>query len=56
MTKIVVRFFPVAAIQPARSSPSAWVISGSTRTASRSPWIRVAAVGDHIRRTSPGGN
>jgi hypothetical protein len=37
VTKIVARFFPVAAIQLARSSPSAAVISGSTRTASRSP-------------------
>src|SRR5437764_1156615 len=31
------------------------VISGSTSTASRSPWIKVEAVGDHSRRDSPGG-
>ncbi|MEV5745331.1 hypothetical protein AB0L30_35175 [Microbispora rosea] len=55
MTKTVVTFLPVATTQSARARDSSMVMSGSTRTASFAPWMRVDAVGDHIRRASPGG-
>jgi hypothetical protein len=53
--KMVVTFLPPAMTQSVRAFDSAMVISGSTRIASRSPEIRVAAVGDQRRRSSPGG-
>src|ERR1700730_17335375 len=52
---IVVRFFPRAAIQFARARACSTVIGASTRTASRSPEIRVDEIGGHGRCFSPGG-
>ena len=52
---MAVTFLPVATTQAARARDSSFVMSGSTRTASRSPWMSVDAVGDHISRSSPGG-
>src|SRR5229473_8132093 len=52
---MVVRFFPVAAIQFAKARACSIVIGASTRTASRSPEIRVDEIGGHGRCFSPGG-
>src|SRR6266851_8735037 len=49
-----VRFFPCAAIHSARSLAWPTVSSASTRTASRSPEISVAEIGDQDRCFSPG--
>src|SRR3954451_1800426 len=49
-----VRFFPCAAIHSARSSAWPMVSSASTSTASRSPEISVADIGDQDRSFSPG--
>jgi hypothetical protein len=48
-----VRFFSKRSIQSARVSTWSKVTSVSTSTASRSPWISVALIGDHID-SSPG--
>src|ERR1700722_18620310 len=52
---MVVRFFPRAATQFARARACSTVIGVSTRTASRSPEIRVDEIGGHGRHFSPGG-
>src|SRR6266851_5785885 len=52
---MVVRFFPRAATQFARARACSTVIGVSTRTASRSPEIRVDEIGGHTRCFSPGG-
>src|SRR5260370_4658503 len=52
---MVVRFFPRAATQFARARACSTVIGVSTRTASRSPEIRVDEMGGHGRCFSPGG-
>src|SRR5580704_16232501 len=52
---MVVRFFPRAATQFARARACSTVIGVSTRTASRSPEIRVDEIGGHGRSFSPGG-
>src|ERR1700719_5137433 len=52
---MVVRFFARAAIQFARARACSTVIGASTRTASRSPEIRVDEIGGHGRCFSPGG-
>src|SRR5260370_30724048 len=52
---MVVRFFPRAATQFARARACSTVIGVSTRTASRSPEIRVDEIGGHGRCFSPGG-
>src|ERR1700732_5510429 len=52
---MVVRFFPWAATQFARARACSTVIGVSTRTASRSPEIRVDEIGGHGRSVSPGG-
>src|SRR5260370_29183094 len=49
-----VRFFPVAAIHSAKSLAWPTVSSASTRTASRSPEIKVADTGDQNACFSPG--
>src|SRR2546425_8006686 len=51
---MVVRFFPRAATQFARARACSTVIGVSTRTASRSPEIRVDAIGGHGSCFSPG--
>src|SRR5258705_9231210 len=51
---MVVRFLPLAAIQFARALACSTVIGVSTRTASRSPEIRVDEIGGHGRSFSPG--
>src|ERR1700680_3960986 len=53
---MVVRFFPLATTQFARARACSTVIGVSTRTASRSPEIRVDEIGGHGRSFSPGGN
>src|ERR1700690_3092202 len=50
----VVRFFPCPSIHSTRSWAWPTVSSASTRTASRSPEISVADIGDHHDATSPG--
>src|SRR4029077_11798744 len=52
---MVVRFFARAAIQFARARACSMVIGVSTRTASRSPEMRVDEIGGHGRCFSPGG-
>src|SRR4029077_15266708 len=52
---MVVRFFPRASTQFARARACSTVIGVSTRTASRSPEIRVDEIGGHGRSFSPGG-
>src|SRR6266436_60341 len=52
---IVVRFFPLAATQFVRARACSTVIGVSTRTASRSPEIRVDEIGGQGRCFSPGG-
>src|SRR6266852_4936118 len=52
---MVVRFFPRAATQFARARACSTVIGVSTRTASRSPEIRVDEIGGQGRCFSPGG-
>src|SRR6266404_5612927 len=52
---MVVRFLPLAAIQFARARVCSTVIGVSTRTASRSPEVRVDEMGGHGRCFSPGG-
>src|SRR5229473_8261524 len=52
---IVVRFFSRAATQFARARACSTVIGVSTRTASRSPEMRVDEIGGHGRCFSPGG-
>src|SRR6266581_7880807 len=52
---MVVRFFPLATTQFARARACSTVIGVSTRTASRSPEIRVDEIGGHGRSFSPGG-
>src|SRR5580693_4523044 len=52
---MVVRFFPRAATQFAKARACSTVIGASTRTASRSPEIRVDEIGGHGRCFSPGG-
>src|ERR1700674_2164059 len=52
---MVVRWFPRAATQFATPGPCSTVIGVSTRTASRSPEIRVDEIGGHGRSFSPGG-
>src|SRR5258708_17157952 len=52
---MVVRFFPRAATQFARARACLTLIGVSTRTASRSPEIRVDEIGGHGRCFSPGG-
>src|ERR1700731_3081951 len=52
---MVVRFFPRAATQFARARACSTVIGVSTRTASRSPEIRVDEIGGQGRSFSPGG-
>jgi hypothetical protein len=52
---IVVRFLPVATTQFASARACSTVIGVSTRTASRSPEIRVDEIGGHGRCFSPGG-
>src|ERR1700719_2081878 len=52
---MVVRCFARAAIQFARARACSTVIGVSTRTASRSPEIRVDEIGGHGRCFSPGG-
>src|SRR5258708_5999717 len=52
---MAVRVLPVAATQSPRAFAWSAVISASTRTASRSPLINVAEIGDHMRRSVPGG-
>src|SRR6266403_4911168 len=52
---MVVRFFPRAATQFARARACSTVIGVSTRTASRSPEIKVDEMGGHGRCFSPGG-
>src|SRR6266436_762424 len=52
---MVVRFFPRAATQFAKARACSTVIRVSTRTASRSPEIRVDEMGGHGRCFSPGG-
>src|ERR1700720_637763 len=52
---MVVRFLPRAATQFARARACSTVIGVSTRTASRSPEIRVDEIGGHGRSFSPGG-
>src|SRR3984957_10444212 len=52
---MVVRFFPRAATQFARARACSTVMGVSTRTASRSPEIRVDEIGGHGRCFSPGG-
>src|SRR5260370_4580559 len=52
---MVVRFFPRAATQFARARACSTVIGVSTRTASRSPEMRVDEIGGHGRCFSPGG-
>src|SRR6202162_697103 len=49
----VVRFFPCPPIHPTRSWAWPTVSSASTRTASRSPEISVADIGDHAGASSP---
>src|ERR1700687_4693476 len=51
---MVVRFFPLATTQFARARACSTVIGVSTRTASRSPEIRVDEIGGHGRSFSPG--
>src|ERR1700730_7286728 len=53
---MVVRFFPLAATHFAKARACSTVIGVSTRTASRSPEIRVDEIGGHGRCFSPGGN
>src|SRR5260370_37063886 len=50
----VVRFFPCPSIHSTRSGAWPTVSSASTRTASRSPEISVADIGDHDGASSPG--
>src|SRR5258708_29843056 len=52
---MVVRFFPLAAIQVVRARACSTVIGVSTKTASRSPEMRVDEIGGHGRCFSPGG-
>src|ERR1700731_3061082 len=52
---MVVRFFPLATTQFARARACSTVIGVSTRTASRSPEIRVDEMGGHGLCSSPGG-
>src|SRR6202162_849612 len=52
---IVVRFFPLAATQFVRARACSTVIGVSTKTASRSPEMRVDEIGGHGRCFSPGG-
>src|SRR3984893_8702157 len=52
---MVVRFFPLAATHFAKARACSTVIGVSTRTASRSPEIRVDEIGGHGRCFSPGG-
>src|SRR5580704_6140067 len=52
---MVVRFFPRAPTQFARSRACSTVIGVSTRTAYRSPEMRVDEIGGHGRCFSPGG-
>src|SRR5260370_1665790 len=52
---MVVRFFPRAATQFARARACSTVMGVSTRTASRSPEMRVDEIGGHGRCFSPGG-
>src|SRR3984893_9877423 len=52
---MVVRFFPWAATQFARARACSTVIGVSTRTASRSPEMRVDEMGGHGRCFSSGG-
>src|SRR3984893_8997542 len=52
---MVVRFFPWAATQFARARACSSVIGVSTRTASRSPEMRVDEMGGHGLCVSPGG-
>src|SRR6267154_908415 len=52
---MVVRFFRRAATQFARARACSMVIGVSTRTASRSPEMRVDEIGGHGRCFSPGG-
>src|SRR6202158_989290 len=52
---MVVRLFPLATTQFARVRACSTVIGVSTRTASRSPEIRVDEIGGHGRCFSPGG-
>src|SRR5713101_6377641 len=52
---IVVRFFPRASTQFAKVRACSTVIGVSTRTASRSPEIRVDEMGGHGLCFSPGG-
>src|SRR5260370_32789419 len=52
---MVVRCFPRAATQFARARDCSTVIGVSTRTASRSPEMRVDEIGGHGRCFSPGG-
>src|SRR5712664_2992980 len=52
---MVFRFLPLAPIQSESARVSSTVISGSTRTASRLPEIRVAEIGENIRLGKPGG-
>src|ERR1700682_3936892 len=52
---MVVRFFPLATTQFARARACSTVIGVSTRTASRSPEIRVDEIGGQGRSFSPGG-
>src|ERR1700726_3265112 len=51
---MVVRFFPLATTQFARPCACSTVIGVSTRTASRSPEMRVDEIGRHGRCFSPG--
>src|SRR5256885_3632889 len=50
----VVRFFPCPSIHPTRWRAWPTVSSASTRTASRSPEISVADIGDQNGASSPG--
>src|SRR6266849_2324151 len=53
---MVVRFFPLATTQFVSARACSTVIGVSTRTASRSPEIRVDEIGGHGRCFSPGAN
>jgi hypothetical protein len=55
VTYTVVRFFPVVDTQSATAMPCSIVMSGSTRTASWRPEMRVADIGLQVERFWPGG-